>query len=442
MIQSALNILKNLNPDFRKLLSGSGLVLFFKVMGSLAGYLIAFVVTKKYGADTFGLFELGLTFLTIFSVLGRMGLDGALVRFIPEHQANENFSTLRAAYRFALSAAIPLSVLLGVSLFFLADFFEGWFKIDDLAKTLRIVAFIIPFSTWMGLNSEAFRGMKDMVSYSIYQRGTVLLIAILAIFAIDFYLPGDATVTILSYGLGVALLAVIAGIYTPIKVRRLGEDISSSEPFTASSMLTVAFPMLLSTSMFMVMNWTDTLMIGYYLDSREVGIYRIAFKIAALITFAQFAINSIAAPMFSSFKAKNDLKGLRRMVRNIGYLNLLISGPAFLFIILFPEFLLELFGTEFSEGVLPLVILAIGTVINALCGPVMYLLNMTGKERSARNIIIIASIINIALNYYLIPQHGLLGAAYATSISTVIWNALAVIKIKREYGFISIPHPF
>lgn len=442
MIQSALNILKNLNPDFRKLLSGSGLVLFFKVMGSLAGYLIAFVVTKKYGADTFGLFELGLTFLTIFSVLGRMGLDGALVRFIPEHQANENFSTLRAAYRFALSAALPLSVLLGVSLFFLADFFEGWFKIDDLAGALRIVAFIIPFSTWMGLNAEAFRGMKDMVSYSIYQRGTVLLIAILAIFAIDFYLPGDAAVTILSYGVGVALLAVIAGIYTPIKVRRLGEDHSPSLPFTPSSMLTVALPMLLSTSMFMVMNWTDTLMIGYYLDSREVGIYRIAFKIAALITFAQFAINSIAAPMFSSFKAKNDLKGLRRMVRNIGYLNLLISGPAFLFIMIFPEFLLELFGTEFSEGVLPLVILAIGTVINALCGPVMYLLNMTGKERSARNIIIIASVINIALNYYLIPQYGLLGAAYATSISTVIWNALAVIKIKREYGFISIPHPF
>ena len=207
-------------------------------------------------------------------------------------------------------------------------------------------------------------------------------------------------------------------------------------------MLNVAFPMLLSTSMFMVMNWTDTLMIGYYLDAHDVGIYRIAFKIAALITFAQFAINSIAAPMFSSFKAKKDMQGLRKMVRNIGYLNLLISGPAFLFIILFPNFLLELFGSEFSEGVLPLIILAIGTVINALCGPVMYLLNMTGKERSARNIIIIASLINIALNYYLIPQYGLMGAAYATSISTVIWNALAVIKIKRVYGFISIPHPF
>ena len=69
MIKSALDILRNLNPDFKTLLSGSGLVLFFKVFGSLAGYLIAFVITKNYGADTFGLFELALTFLTIFSVL-------------------------------------------------------------------------------------------------------------------------------------------------------------------------------------------------------------------------------------------------------------------------------------------------------------------------------------------------------------------------------------
>ena len=72
----------------------------------------------------------------------------------------------------------------------------------------------------------------------------------------------------------------------------------------------------------------------------------------------------------------------------------------------------------------------------------MYLLNMTGKEKIARNIIIVASVLNIILNLTLIPIYGLLGAAYATSISTVVWNALAVAQIKKEYGFISIPYPF
>ena len=67
---------------------------------------------------------------------------------------------------------------------------------------------------------------------------------------------------------------------------------------------------------------------------------------------------------------------------------------------------------------------------------------MTGKEKQARNIIIVASVINVALNLYFIPLYGLMGAAIATGVSTVVWNVMAVFQIKKEYGFISIPHPF
>ena len=63
---------------------------------------------------------------------------------------------------------------------------------------------------------------------------------------------------------------------------------------------------------------------------------------------------------------------------------------------------------------------------------------MTGFEKTARNIIVIASAFNIAMNLFLIPKFGILGAAYATSICTVLWNVMAVIKIKKEYGFVSI----
>ena len=130
------------------------------------------------------------------------------------------------------------------------------------------------------------------------------------------------------------------------------------------------------------------------------------------------------------------------MTLNIGYMNLIISTPIFIAILIFPSFVLDFFGEEFTTGVAPLIILAIGQIINAICGPVMYLLNMTGKEKQARNIIIVASIINIALNLYLIPIYGLMGAAIATGVSTVVWNIMAVFQIKKEYGFISIPHPF
>ena len=54
-----------------------------------------------------------------------MGLDGALVRFIPEHTENKNFNALRASYRFALSAALPIAIILGMVTFFCRGFFRN-----------------------------------------------------------------------------------------------------------------------------------------------------------------------------------------------------------------------------------------------------------------------------------------------------------------------------
>jgi O-antigen/teichoic acid export membrane protein len=442
-----LSFLSNLNPDFKKLLSGSGLVMAFKVAGAGAGYVFAYLITSNYGAETFGVFELSLTVLTIATVFGSLGLDGALVRFIPEFVEKKAPEHPRKVYVYALSLALPFSMVLAALLYVFSDDLALKFGNELLGVPFRVTAFLVPFSTWFGINAEAFRGMRHMVEYSIFQRGTVILLAIAAFFCFKYFTIelDDHLVPLIAFGIGLILLTLISGTSTP---RRLSQIISYNssdrliEPLEIRPLLIVAFPMLMSTSMFMIMNWTDTIMIGYYRDEAQVGVYRLAFKVANLITFTQFAISSIAAPMFSTFFAKNDLEGMKRITRDIGYMNLAISTPVFIMMLIFPSFVLDFFGKEFSAGVAPLIVLAIGQIINAICGPVMYILTMTGKEKKARNIIIVASVINLGLNLYLIPIYGLMGAASATAISTVVWNILAVIQIKKEYGFISIPHPF
>ena len=442
-----LSFIANLNPDFKKLLSGSGLVMAFKVVGAGAGYVFAYLITSNYGARAFGIFELSLTALTIASVFGRLGLDGALVRFIPEFVEKKAPEHLRKVYGYALFLALPFSMVLAALLYVFSDALALQLGSELLGVAFRVTAFLVPFSTWFGLNSEAFRGMRRMVEYSILQRGTVILLAIGAFFSFKYFEVGleENLLPLIAFGIGAVLLSLTAGIRTPkilSQIIPVNSNDKLIEPLEIKPLLRVAFPMLLSTSMFMIMSWTDTIMIGYYLDESDVGVYRLAFKVATLITFAQFAINSIAAPMFSSFYAKNDLAGMKKITRNIGYMNIAISTPIFIVILIFPSFVLDFFGEEFSVGVAPLIVLAVGQIINALCGPVMYLLNMTGKEKKARNIIIVASVINLGLNVYFIPIYGLMGAAVATAISTAVWNVMAVIQIKKEYGFISIPHPF
>ena len=449
MIKTALAFLNNLNPDFVKLLKGSGLVMGFKVLGAIAGFAITYVITTNFNDDVevYGVFELCLTLLTILSMFSRAGIDSALVRFIPEFKDKNDEQSLKKVYALTMMIALPASVVFSVALYFFAEQVAVGFGSADLATGFRYVALVIPFSTWLGLNSEAFRGMKNMIAYSFYQRGTVLVLAIAAIYflmAQDFAAENTPFV---AFGIGVISLSIIAGIVAPLKIKNLiSEKLhveKSHKAFNLSALSVVAFPMLLSTTMFIIMNWTDTIMIGIYLKEWEVGVYRLAFKVAALITFAQFAVSSIAAPMFSSYKTNNDIQGMKKITRNIGFLNILISTPIFLVIIIFPDFILGIFGDKYSDfGSLPLIILAVGAIINAVCGPVMYLLNMTGREGDVRNILLVSSIANFILNLIFIPRFGLIGAACATALSTILWNILGVIKIKQVYGFLSVPNPF
>ncbi len=290
------------------------------VAGAGAGYVFAYLITTNYGAETFGVFELSLTVLTIATEVGSLGLDGALVRFIPEFIENKVHGNLRKVYGYALSLAMPFSMVLAALLYVFSDDLALKFGNELLGDPFRVTAFLVPFSTWFGINSEAFRGMRRMIEYSVLQRGTVILIAIASFFSFKYFAIelADNVVPLIAFGIGLVLLALLSGIVTP---KRLSQTVSLTssdkfiKPLEIKPLLVVAFPMLMSTSMFMIMNWTDTIMIGYYRDESQVGVYRLAFKVANLITFTQFAISSIAAPMFSSFFAKNDLEGMKKIIR-------------------------------------------------------------------------------------------------------------------------------
>jgi O-antigen/teichoic acid export membrane protein len=201
----------------------------------------------------------------------------------------------------------------------------------------------------------------------------------------------------------------------------------------------VAYPMLISSAMTLFMNWTDTLMLGYYRDMDEVGLYRVLFKTAGFLTISQFAINSMIGPMIGTFNATRDFKSFRSVLRQVGLINLAISTPLFLFVVIFPNFILGLMGDEINEGVNILRLLALSQLLNVWSGPVLNVLNMTGKERIVRTVITTASVLNIVLNFILIPNYGYAGASVATIVSTLIWNGAGVYLVWKYYRAMTFP---
>ena len=94
--------------------------------------------------------------------------------------------------------------------------------------------------------------------------------------------------------------------------------------------------------------------------------------------------------------------------------------------------------THIKETKYALFILLIGQFSNAISGSTGFILKMTDKENTYKNIMFSFVLVNIILNFILVPNYGMLGAAISSSVCVVSWNLICVIFIYKHVGIISL----
>ena len=404
-----------LPQSWQRLLRSSSVVLALKVAGALAGYAFAYVALRRLGGPGYGYFELAFTVLSILTVLSKWGLDSLLLREIPVRDDSAGQYFTRQVLWASLLGSLALGSILWFSSGLLTRYYGGFLQL------WQTTALVLPFWTLVQVWSENLRARQSFMRFGLLQSSISLGLVAIAMASFSWFstvervLLGMATTSALMLWSGWRNLG-------PIELRSLW-------PLRSS-----ATAMFLSATLFMVMTWTDTLMLGYFLEPEFVGAYRVAFKIGSLITFAQFAVNASLGPRISELWAKNSKAELQKEVWQVAQINALLGVPAFLLIMALAPWLLSFFSADFAQHAPVLRILAIGQMVNALCGPVMYLLNMTGHEQSARRTMTLAALANALGNLLLIPWLGLVGSAWATTASMVFWNAWALVAVYRKTG--------
>jgi O-antigen/teichoic acid export membrane protein len=404
-----------LSESWQRLLRRSTLVLALKVAGALAGYGFVYVALRRLGAGNYGYFELAFTVLSILSVVAKWGLDGLLLREIPARTADAAREVTRQALWASLLGSLVLAGALSLAAPWLASAYGGF---TDL---WRATAVVLPLWTLVQVWSEVRRAQHRYLGFGLLQ-SSILLGLVAAAMAL---LPWFSTVERVLWGLAASAALFLGRGWLDVRPSSLRSLWAFRGPATA---------MFLTGTLFMVMTWTDTLMLGYFLTPEDVGAYRVAFKIGTLITFVQFAVNASLGPRISELWSRGERAELQREVRRVALLNSALGLPAFVGIMVLAPWLLSFFNPDFGIYSGTLRVLALGQLVNALCGPVMYLLNMTGHEQSARRTMTVASIANVIGNFALIPWLGVEGAAWATSGTMILWNVWALVAVYRKTG--------
>jgi O-antigen/teichoic acid export membrane protein len=179
----------------------------------------------------------------------------------------------------------------------------------------------------------------------------------------------------------------------------------------------------------------DTIFLGIFTTTQVTGVYRVSLKLALPVSFILTAINSISTPKFAELFYQKRFTELKESARFASKLSFLFALPVIIALILCAKPVLSYLGHSFQIGFIPFLILLVGKLISAYCGPNKPFLNMTENHTILGKILVLATLLNIMLNYILIPIYGINGAAISTSTSIVFWNITTSFVIYKKYGY-------
>lgn len=416
-------------PHMKEMLLGSLAGLVVKVLAALSLFALNVVVTRSLGAHEAGLFFLGFTLVMIIATIGRLGLDQAVVRFIARDRESKTGNQVHSIYVKATAWAFGLTLLLTLAFLLSAEALnDTLFKLSGFTPVFETMLLATPFIALYIVHAHVLQGLKQ-ISKSMLVASVFLPIVILIQFS----------VTPVVYAKYMAGYFVIASIVTLLLGKYFWASsapvVETSSPFSSSILRATCMPLWIVAVVHQVIQWSSQIMLGMWGDAQLVAFFATAQRTAMLTSFILFAVNAIAAPKFAAMHASGDAAGVKRLALVSVKGMMILTVPVTIFILLFPSWLMSLFGEEFRNAATALMILVVGQFINIATGSVGHLLAMTGHETKVRDNMIASGMVAVGLGVVLIPEYNLIGASVAYACGVASQNLLGVYQVKKYLGF-------
>jgi len=432
------------DKDFSEIFKKGGVSFLMRIVGQIMGFVITFIIAHYFGAKGLGDYVLAIIVLRLFVLIAKLGLDTASIRFIAEYASENQWDKIRL-FRKKISFLLLFStILFSIIMYVFSPYIAS--TIGANPAYIKINSFFILPMAFFILNYQSLRGLKKISEFSFfYWTSRVFFSVVIILIAVQF--SRNENIPIIAFLLGLLIVSILSYF---IFLNRLNLEEKYNKKFKNSllsslgykEILIVSLPLLLAQSGQFIMAWTDKLMLGGIMSSSDVGVYDVAFKLSMFVNIALTSVNSISSPKFAEAYALKDYIKLEKIVHQSTKLIFWSSIPLLLIFFMFSTTLLEFFGTEFIVGLNAFLLLCSARLVSVFTGPAGNLLQMTGKQMIFMKVLFFAALLNVVLNYFLIPKFGIGGAALASFSSIIFWNLSMVYFVKKHFGFTTIYNPF
>jgi len=248
-------------------------------------------------------------------------------------------------------------------------------------------------------------------------------------FIILFFLYNNLTFeTLLVSFIAGYSLSMFFGLYVAIRKYKV-DNISSLfhiDKKISKKILSRSMLLVLSSVSIIILSKVDAIMISFFMTVTDVGYYSIAAEVAKKASVASIPFIMGVVPLFVS--SKNTRLLYTQTVKKL----LLVNGALIVGFLVFGRLFIKLmYGDGFDSSVTVLYVLSLMPLLIALQSLAQQLLILRDENKAVLRYSLISATLNIILNYILITNFGIVGAAGATLISYLVWFGFSARKLRE-----------
>jgi O-antigen/teichoic acid export membrane protein len=396
----------------------------FAVVLTLAAQILLVRHLSKSG---YGVFAFGLSVVQVAEIVAAFGLRRGVNRFLPMYEERDEPELAAGLLVFAVTTVLGLGVTVACVVIGFRGLIGGAVAgATGAATVLAILILLAPV--------HAMENLLDGVFAVFARPRTIVLRKHVYIPAMRLAVVAAVSVTgasarVLAWGwVSAGVLGLVAygtllaqvldqrGLLTRIRVLDVRYPVRELLRFT--------IPLLTSDITAVLFASVGTILLGYMASAAEVATLRAVLPIATTMTYVIANFELLFVPLASRLLAQREGPQISRLYWQTTAWTAVLSLPIFL-----PSFVFAgpltafLFGERYADSAAVLAVLAAGYYAIAATGLNGLLLGVYGDVRfiAATNALVTACL--VGLNILLIPGHGALGAAIASTVSVILLNA-------------------
>jgi len=385
-----------------------------KIIRIMISIFMSVWIARYLGPEQFGLLSYVQSFVGLFSAISILGLDSIVVRELVKYKDNQNI-LLGTAFLLRIIGAFAMIFIITIAMYFTSN-----------NQYTNILIYIIASATILQSFNviDMFFQSEVLSKYVVFANAISLFIStIVKIILLTMEAPLISFAWIVLFD---SFILTAGLIYFYIKNKHALITWKFDKNI-AISLLRDSWPLIFSSVAIMIYMRIDQIMIKEMLGDISVGLYAVGIKFVEALYFIPMIITSSLLPAIIKLK-ENNAHEFQDKFQNL--MTLMFWGSVLIIIPLYlyaADIILLFFGKEYLESYSVTEVYCWIFLFTSLGVTSSRWLLVENMQKFAMYRTYLGLVINIILNYILIPKYGIVGAAYASLISQIIASYLGYL---------------